>query len=213
MDAFIAQLNHLLMSADEDSWLTGLINLLKTHIDAWVKLTGRSNKIITEALPSCGIRPENPMYYIDKPILSGDTVLGHLSIARQASPFTRNEEQIIEISVCLCVMQLRQLEKQAINERVKRAKAVREAINALSYSELEVAAHIVHAVNAPEGRLVAGAVADKLGIARSVVVTALKKLEGAGVIETRSLGVKGTFIRIKEPILTDELGKLGATKI
>ena len=47
-----------------------------------------------------------------------------------------------------------------------------------------------------EGLLVASKIADRSGITRSVIVNALRKLESAGVIESRSLGMKGTFIRI-----------------
>ena len=54
-----------------------------------------------------------------------------------------------------------------------------------------------------EGLLVASRIADKLGITRSVIVNALSKLESAGVIESRSLGMKGTFIRILNPYLLD----------
>jgi transcriptional pleiotropic repressor len=63
-------------------------------------------------------------------------------------------------------------------------------------------------LNGGEGRLVAGHIADKLGFTRSVVVTALRKLEGAGVIDTRSLGMKGTYIKIKDTLLMEELSKL-----
>ena len=47
-----------------------------------------------------------------------------------------------------------------------------------------------------KGLLVASKIADRVGITRSVIVNALRKLESAGVIETRSLGMKGTYIRI-----------------
>lgn len=35
-----------------------------------------------------------------------------------------------------------------------------------------------------------------MGITRSVIVNALRKLESAGVIESRSLGMKGTYIKV-----------------
>jgi len=182
-------------------------------------------------MPSSGICPENPDYYIEKPILAegairggiavvckdavhsvisgSDTILGCISISRNDTPFTSDEEQMLDISSCICILLLRQQEKSAILQHKQRVDAVREAINALSFSELEAAVYISQALGGPEGRLVAGHVADKLGFTRSIVVTALKKLEGAGIIETRSLGVKGTHIRVREPLLIDELSKLG----
>jgi len=191
--------------------MTGLVNLLRSYTNAWVKLTNRNKKTIAEAIPSCGIRPTNPPHYIEKPIMANDVIIGVISIGRQDAPFSDEEQQLLGICICMCTMQLRHHEKYAQTQRKQRTDAVREAINALSYSELEAAVHLIGAINGNEGRLVAGSIADKLGFTRSIVVTALKKLEGAGVIETRSLGVKGTFIKIREPILAEELGKLGTS--
>ena len=58
-----------------------------------------------------------------------------------------------------------------------------------------------------EGLLVASKIADRSGITRSVIVNALRKLESAGVIESRSLGMKGTFIRILNDKFIEEISK------
>ena len=212
MNTFIAQLNQMLMSTYEDSWLAGLCDLLRAHADAWIYITGQDGKLIAEALPTCGTRPESPKHIISKPILAENAVFGNIFCIRNSPPFTQDEEQMLDISVCICTVHLCHKEKQALHLRQRRTAAVREAINALSFSELEAAIYISHAINGSEGRLVAGHIADGLGFTRSIVVTALKKLEGAGIIETRSLGVKGTYIRIKEPMLVEELGKLGVSQ-
>ena len=47
-----------------------------------------------------------------------------------------------------------------------------------------------------EGILVASKIADRVGITRSVIVNALRKFESAGVIESRSSGMKGTYIKV-----------------
>ena len=72
------------------------------------------------------------------------------------------------------------------------------AINSLSYSEREAIEHIFEELGGKEGLLIASKVADRVGITRSVIVNALRKLESAGVIESRSLGMKGTFIKVKK---------------
>ena len=59
-----------------------------------------------------------------------------------------------------------------------------------------------------EGLLVASKIADRVGITRSVIVNALRKFESAGVIESRSLGMKGTHIKILNDKLMEELKKL-----
>ena len=97
-------------------------------------------------------------------------------------------------------------EKIAIEARKK--AAVQVAIGTLSYSEQEAIEHIFAELNGPEGLLVASKVADRVGITRSVIVNALRKFESAGVIESKSLGMKGTYIRVLNEYLLDEINNL-----
>ncbi|MHB1627332.1 MAG: GTP-sensing pleiotropic transcriptional regulator CodY, partial [Bacilli bacterium] len=82
------------------------------------------------------------------------------------------------------------------------------AVDSLSYSELEAIEHIFEELDGREGLLVASKVADRVGITRSVIVNALRKLESAGVIESRSLGMKGTYIKILNDKLLSQLDKV-----
>lgn len=92
------------------------------------------------------------------------------------------------------------------SEQMKMCKV---AMDTLSFSETSAVKNILSEINGKEGYLVASKIADKVGITRSVIVNALRKLESAGVIETRSLGMKGTFIRIKAPMLMEEINNKG----
>jgi transcriptional pleiotropic repressor len=47
-----------------------------------------------------------------------------------------------------------------------------------------------------EGNLITSRIAQDYGITRSIIVNALRKLEGAEILETKSMGVRGTHIRI-----------------
>lgn len=88
------------------------------------------------------------------------------------------------------------------NEEEKRKVAiVRSAINTLSYSELEAILHIFDELDGNEGILVASRIADRVGITRSVIVNALRKFESAGVIESRSSGMKGTYIKVVNDVV------------
>jgi codY helix-turn-helix domain len=78
----------------------------------------------------------------------------------------------------------------------------------LSFSELEAITHILNELNGNEGVLVASKVADRVGITRSVIVNALRKFESAGVIESRSSGMKGTYIKVLNDVVFDELTKV-----
>ena len=59
-----------------------------------------------------------------------------------------------------------------------------------------------------EGILVASKVADRVGITRSVIVNALRKFESAGVIESRSSGMKGTYIKVLNDYVFTELERI-----
>ena len=56
-----------------------------------------------------------------------------------------------------------------------------------------------------EGILVASKIADRVGITRSVIVNAMRKFESANLIETKSLGMKGTYIKVKNEFLLEEI--------
>ena len=66
---------------------------------------------------------------------------------------------------------------------------------------------MIRELGGSEGIVVASRVADRVGVTRSVIVNALRKLESAGIIESRSLGMKGTFM--SEPLFLEDLGVTG----
>ncbi len=94
------------------------------------------------------------------------------------------------------------------SEELRKSSIVKSAVGTLSFSEQEAIKHIFDELDGNEGILVASKVADRVGITRSVIVNALRKFESAGVIESRSLGMKGTYIKILNSILKDEIDKI-----
>jgi transcriptional pleiotropic repressor len=68
--------------------------------------------------------------------------------------------------------------------------------------------HIFDELDGMEGVLVASKIADRVGITRSVIVNALRKFESAGVIESRSSGMKGTYIKVTNDVVFNEIKKL-----
>ena len=53
---------------------------------------------------------------------------------------------------------------------------------------------------------------DSVGSTRSVIVNALRKFESAGVSESRSSGMKGTYIKVLNDYIFDELDEIKARK-
>ncbi|HLS61424.1 MAG TPA: GTP-sensing pleiotropic transcriptional regulator CodY [Virgibacillus sp.] len=142
------------------------------------------------------------------PIIGGGDRLGTLILGRLTGSFEADDLLLAEYGATVVGMEILQ-EKTAEVEKEARSKAVVQmAISSLSYSELEAIDHIFEELDGREGLLVASKIADRVGITRSVIVNALRKLESAGVIESRSLGMKGTYIKVLNDKFLIELDKL-----
>lgn len=141
------------------------------------------------------------------PIISGGERLGTLLLARFGREFTEEDLILAEYSATIVGMEILRSKSEEIEEEARKKSIVQMAIGTLSYSELEAMEHIFNELDGDEGLLVASKIADRVGITRSVIVNALRKFESAGVIESRSLGMKGTHIKILNDKLLEELKK------
>lgn len=142
------------------------------------------------------------------PILGGGERLGTLVLGRVNQHFEDDDLILAEYGATVVGMEILRERADAIELEARSKAVVQMAISSLSYSELEAVEHIFHELDGREGLLVASKIADRVGITRSVIVNALRKLESAGVIESRSLGMKGTFIKILNEKLMLELDKI-----
>lgn len=139
------------------------------------------------------------------PIMGNRERLGTMVIARYNTKFTEEDLVLAEYGATIVGMEILRSKNDEQEQDDRKRKVVQLAIGTLSYSELEAVEHIFEELDGNEGLLVASKIADKVGITRSVIVNALRKFESAGVIESRSLGMKGTHIKILNDKLLEEL--------
>jgi transcriptional pleiotropic repressor len=142
------------------------------------------------------------------PILGGGERLGTLVLGRVHESFEDDDLILAEYGATVVGMEILRERAEEIEQEARSKAVVQMAISSLSYSELEAVEHIFHELDGKEGLLVASKIADRVGITRSVIVNALRKLESAGVIESRSLGMKGTYIKVLNEKLIFELEKI-----
>jgi transcriptional pleiotropic repressor len=135
------------------------------------------------------------------PIIGGGDRLGTVVLTRSGDAFIDDDLIMAEYGSTIIGMEILREHAEEVEMDARSKAAVQVAVNSLSYSEMEAVDHIIEELKEKEGLLVASKIADRVGITRSVIVNALRKLESAGVIETRSLGMKGTYIKI----LNDQL--------
>ncbi|WP_054950564.1 GTP-sensing pleiotropic transcriptional regulator CodY [Numidum massiliense] len=141
------------------------------------------------------------------PILGGGDHLGTLLLSRLEEKFVDEDLILAEYGSTVVGLEMLRERSGKIEEEARSKAVVQMAINSLSFSESEAVDHIFDELDGLEGLLVASKIADRVGITRSVIVNALRKLESAGVIESRSLGMKGTYIKILNPNLVPALRK------
>ncbi|WP_040948664.1 GTP-sensing pleiotropic transcriptional regulator CodY [Gorillibacterium massiliense] len=142
------------------------------------------------------------------PIIGAGERVGTLLLSRNSDAFTDDDLILAEYGSTIVGMEVLREKAEESGIEIRSKAIVQVAVNSLSYSELEAVEHIFEELKGKEGLLVASKIADRVGITRSVIVNALRKLESAGVIETRSLGMKGTYIKILNDQLVTGLEKV-----
>ena len=160
-------------------------------------------------LETLGFGDETRKYRaIISPIDIAGERLGTLFIYRGDREYDIDDIILTEYGTTVVSLEMLRSVNEESAEEERKVAIVKSAISTLSFSELEAIVHIFEELEGDEGILVASRIADRVGITRSVIVNALRKFESAGVIESRSSGMKGTYIKVVNDVVFDELNKL-----
>ncbi len=134
--------------------------------------------------------------------------LGTLFIYKMNDQYDIDDIILCEYGTTVVGLEMLRAVNEESAEENRKIGVVKSAISTLSFSEMEAITHIFDELNGMEGILVASKIADRVGITRSVIVNALRKFESAGVIESRSSGMKGTYIKVLNDVVFDEIEEL-----
>ena len=160
-------------------------------------------------LETLGFEEGTRIYHaIIAPIDIAGERLGTLFIYRSDREYDIDDIILTEYGTTVVGLEMMRSVNEENAEEERKIQIVKSAISTLSFSELEAISHIFEELDGDEGILVASKIADRVGITRSVIVNALRKFESAGVIESRSSGMKGTYIKVINDVVFDELKKL-----
>ena len=138
--------------------------------------------------------------------------LGTLFMYRNDHPYDIEDIIVSEYGTTVVGLEMMRAVHDENAEEDRKQQIVKSAFSTLSFSELEAIIHIFDELDGDEGILVASKIADRVGITRSVIVNALRKFESAGVIESRSSGMKGTYIKVLNEVIFDELEEIKAQR-
>ena len=130
--------------------------------------------------------------------------LGTLFVYRENDPYDIDDIILSEYGTTVVGLEMMRSVNEENAEETRKVQIVKSAISTLSFSELEAITHIFEELDGNEG----SKIADRVGITRSVIVNALRKFESAGVIESRSSGMKGTYIKVLNDVVFDELEQI-----
>ncbi len=139
------------------------------------------------------------------PIEVASERLGTLFVYKTESQYLIDDIILTEYAANIIGLEMLRSVHEENAEEVRKLQVVRAAVSTLSFSELEAINHIFDELDGNEGVLVASKVADRVGITRSVIVNALRKFESAGIIESKSSGMKGTYIKVVNDLVYPEL--------
>lgn len=142
------------------------------------------------------------------PIEIGGERLGTLFMYKNDKAYEIDDIILCEYGTTVVGLEMMRSVNEENAEEVRKKQIVKSAMSTLSASEVEAIKHVFKELDGTEGILVASKIADSVGITRSVIVNALRKFESAGVIESRSSGMKGTYIKVTNEVVYDELKKL-----
>lgn len=144
-------------------------------------------------------------YGIVIPIDIAGERLGTLFMYKFGSNYGIDDIILCEYGTTVVSLEMLRSVNEENAEEERKLSLVRSAISTLSFSELEAIKYVFKELKGSEGILVASRIADNVGITRSVIVNALRKFESAGVIEARSSGMRGTYIKVINEAIYDEL--------
>jgi len=142
------------------------------------------------------------------PIEMSGSRFGTILIAKLYEPLTEVDLMVAEHASSLTGIELsfEETVREVINKNNQEKAQI--ALNALSKSEKRAVEGIFDAMEGEsEMRLTTSEIADKIDITRSIVVNSLQKLVTASVIEQRSMGMKGTHIKIINPYFEELMTK------
>ncbi|PKM49834.1 MAG: GTP-sensing pleiotropic transcriptional regulator CodY [Firmicutes bacterium HGW-Firmicutes-7] len=174
-----------------------ILNILSTKENINLETLGFTNEVTTNKIVGMVV-----------PIDIAGVRLGTLFLYRQTKNYHIEDIILGEYGATVVGLEIMRSINDENSEETRKTAIVKSAIGTLSFSEQEAIKHIFNELTGREGILVASKIADKVGITRSVIVNALRKFESAGVIESRSLGMKGTYIKILNEVLLEELEKI-----
>lgn len=146
-------------------------------------------------------------YYALLPVYYSHEKRAGILLIRYGSAFNIEEEMLCEYASAIVSMELMRIEQEQIRAQSTLSARASLVVDLLSFAELQAALTTLKALEpgTAEGQIQLNMISAKAYVTPSMVSATLKKLETAGVITTKSMGVRGKYLWVNNPYLLPEL--------
>lgn len=184
----------------------------KNIVSSWIE--GLYDVLPKEYLPLIGKNTlENIMVGAEcctaVPILCTSEPLMIIAVTKVPGSGLKDEQiMILENAAAVLALKLNHKAEAERKNKVLEVAKIRIVIDVMSAAEVQATICILEALEGKtDGVLITSKIADSMKLTRSLIINALGKLQSAGLIESTSLGMKGTFIKILSSALLEEFCK------
>lgn len=140
------------------------------------------------------------------PIRMAGSGLGSLFLYRLDEQYSIDEIILAEYSAMVIALAIQRAQREEYSRLQQKQEELDNVIHILTKLELRAMLLVLGELDgATKGTLVASSLANRFGITRSVIVNAMKKCEGVGVIRTKSAGLKGTQVCVLNDLFTAKM--------
>ena len=139
------------------------------------------------------------------PIVMKSIRLGTLVLYKNAPEFGIDDIILTEYATTIVGLEMENSLSQEMAEENRKIATARATVSLLTDGEVKAASEVFSELSMMDGIVITSKVAENTGIPGTVIINALRKFEKAGLIETKSSGMKGTYIRILNDAIFEEI--------
>ena len=144
-------------------------------------------------------------YYSMYPIFLGFKKVAGLLFIKYETPFCDSDRILCEYTCAIVSIEIMRQSHEKYERLSMDIARAQLAVDSLTFSEKKAVRAVLEMLGGKDGEVFLNAIAESTFTTPSTVSGALKKMELAGMIKTKTMGVKGKFIHILNPNLALQL--------
>jgi transcriptional pleiotropic repressor len=173
--------------------------------DAQINITGKKANFIFKE------NKKEKKYHAFFPIIiDKEKRVGTIIFSRYYPKFSEEDIILGELSSMIVGFEIKRVSSEKKEKEERAYIQAKKAVGTLSFSEIRAVKAILKELENKKNNniIIATDIARRGNITRSVIVTAIKKFESADIIYSKSLGMKGTYVKILNNHIFDAIEEI-----